>query len=163
MSDEAHDRRELLGRIQARRASIRAYVSDLGARGTRLTNLSIICSAVVTALTAGPALGGTRFSDGAAILFSLPSDSMVWRGLCFIAMILSIVAAVATNMYKSQDVAARLAAAEACNAGLEGLETLVQFGQISVADAVKQYQQYIARIPFVHDQPAGPRRRRSTV
>ena len=164
MSDEAHDRRELLERIQARRASIRTYVGDLGTRGARLTNLSIICSAVVTALTAGPALGGTRFSDATATLFSLPSDALVWRGLCFLAMILSIAAAISTNMYKSQDVAARLAAAEACNAGLEGLETLVQFGQVSVADAVKQYQQYLARIPFVHDQPAPsrPTRRRST-
>jgi hypothetical protein len=162
MSDEAHDRRELLERIQARRASIGAYVSDLGVRGARLTNLSIVCSAVVTALTAGPALGGTRFADGAATLFNLPSDSLVWRGLCFLAMILSIVAAVTTNLYKTQDVATRLSAAETCNAGLEGLETLVQFGQVSVADAVKQYQQYVAEIPFVHDRPSRPKRRRST-
>ena len=154
MTTDANVRQELLNRIRARRASIAAFVGDLEPRGARLSNLSIICSAVVTALTAGPALGGTRFTAEVQDAASLPSQSIVWRALCLAAMLLSIVAAIATNMYKSHDVAARLAKAEACNVALEGLEALVEFGQIPTADAVKQYQQHIAEIPFIQEQPA---------
>ncbi len=157
MARDSDSRRELLERIKARRATIGAYVRDLDLRGARLTNLSIICSAIVTALTAGPALGGTRFTDVTANLFGIAEESLVWRVLCFLAMALSIVAAVATNMYKSHDVAARLAKAEACNVALEGLETQLEFGQLSLAEAVKQYQQYVAEIPFVHEQSAPAR------
>ncbi|MDP8922603.1 MAG: hypothetical protein M3O34_06960 [Chloroflexota bacterium] len=164
MIGDAEARVELLERIRARRVGIAAFAADLGTRASRLTNLSIICSAVVTALTAGPALGGTRFTDMTADVLDLPDQSLVWRGLCFLAMILSIVAAVATNLYKSHDVAARLAKAEASNVALEGLETLVEFGQISTAEAVKLYQQYIAEIPFVHDRPSdAAERRRSSI
>ena len=157
MATDTESRRELLERIRARRASIGAYVRELEPRGARLTNLSIICSAVVTALTAGPALGGTRFTDVTATILSISEDSLVWRALCFLAMILSIVAAVATNLYKSHDVATRLAKAEACNVALEGLETQIEFGQLSLAEAVKQYQQHVAEIPFVHEQAASVR------
>ena len=55
------------------------------------------------------------------------------------------------------DIAARLAKAEACNVALEGLETQIEFGQLSLAEAVKQYQQHVAEIPFVHEQPAAAR------
>ena len=157
MARDSDSRRELLERIRTRRANIGAYARGLDRRGARLTNLSIICSAVVTALTAGPAFGGTRFTDVTANALNLPDDSLVWRGLCFLAVVLSIVAAVATNLYKSHDVAARLAKAEGCNVALEGLETQVEFGQVSLAEAVKQYQQCVAAIPFVHEQPVGAR------
>src|SRR4051812_47972761 len=62
VSTDAGTRGELLERIRARRASIHASLRDLEPRGVRLTNLSIICSAVVTALTAGPALGSSSTS-----------------------------------------------------------------------------------------------------
>ena len=159
MARESESRRELLDRIRSRRASISAYVRELEPRGNRLTNLSIICSAIVTALTAGPALGGTRFTDVTAGILNISEESLVWRALCFLAMILSIVAAVATNLYKSHDVAARLAKAEACNVALEGLETQLEFGQLSISEAVKQYQQYVAEVPFVHEPSVDARSR----
>ncbi len=118
----------------------------------RASGLRAVIAVYSTAL--GPALGGTRFTDVTATILNIPEDSLVWRGLCFLAMILSIVAAVATNLYKSHDVAARLAKAEACNVALEGLETQLAFGQLSLAEAVKQYQQHVAEIPFVHEQAA---------
>jgi hypothetical protein len=157
MPRDSDSRRELLELIRARRANIGAYVRETDRNGDRLTNLSIVCSAIVTALTAGPALGGARFTDVTADLFGIADNSLVWRGLCFLAMILSIVAAVATNLYKSHDVATRLAKAEACNVALEGLETQLEFGRLSLAEAVKQYQQYVAEIPFVHEQSAPAR------
>ncbi len=153
MTNDADVRHDLLARIRARRVSICAFVHDLEPRGARLTNLSIICSALVTALTAGPALGGGRFTEGVQDAAGLSSESVVWRTLCFAAMVLSIVAAITTNMLKSRDVAARLTKAEAANAALEGLEALVEFGQVQVKEAVNLYQQYVAEIPFIPEQP----------
>jgi hypothetical protein len=54
-----------------------------------------------------------------------------------------------SNLYKSHEVASRLANAQACNAELEGLETLIQLGQVPLKEAVGLYQQYINRIPFI--------------
>ena len=154
VSTDVEVRQALLRRIKARRASINAFVRDLEPRGARLTTLSLVCSSVATALTAGPALGGARLTDGAANLLNLSDNSLVWRILCLAAMIASIVAAITTNMYKSRDVATRLAKAEASNAKLEGLEVLMEFGQLPTNEAVNLYQQYIAEVPFIHEQLA---------
>jgi hypothetical protein len=156
-----HDdgRHELLELIRARRASIQSFVRDLEPRGRRLSTISIVSSAVVSALTAGPALGGTKFTEMAASMVNTTDDSFIWRGLCLGAMVLSILAAVSTNMLRSTEAATRLTRAEACNAALEGLETMLHFGQIPIADAVTQYQQQIAEIPFIPEQlgPGGHR------
>ncbi len=71
-------------------------------------------------------------------------------------MLVSLVAAISVHLNKSQDMAAQLSAAEACNAELEGLQTLVQFAQLSVHDAAELYQKYITKIPFVEEEPASP-------
>ena len=152
MSTDAELRQELLERIKARRATITEFVRDLEPRGARQTNTSIICSALAAVLTAGPAFGGTKFATGLQHALTLPDESLVWRILCFAAMVVSLVAAISTNLYKTNDVAGRLSKAEACNAGLEGLETLVEFGQIPVDQAVKQYQQFVAGIPFIPEK-----------
>ncbi len=154
MIDEAEKRQELLTLIRARRASISAFVHEVKPRHARLNNISIISSAVTTILTAGPALGGERFTEGAQQLLSLPAESAVWRVLCLLAMICSITAAVSTNMSRSHSGAEQVSKAEAGNAKLEGLEVLVMLGQLPIAEAVKQYQQYVAEIPFVHERSA---------
>lgn len=143
---------KLLERIKGRRASIYAYVHEMEPRGDRLTNMSVVCSALVTALTAGPALGGTQFTEAIQALIRLPDDAPVWRVLCLAAVILSIVAAISTNLYKSHDVASRLAKAQASGALLEGLETAIEFGQLSLQDATKLYQQYIAEVAFIPER-----------
>lgn len=153
MANDDELRQELLDRIKARRATITTFVRNLERRGVRLTNLSIICSAVTTALTAGPALGGERFTAGMQGLFQLSSGAPVWRVLCLGAVILSIVAAVSTTMYKSHDMAARLTKAQACNANLGGLETAVAFQQVGINDGVKLFQQYLAEVAFIPEQP----------
>jgi MFS family permease len=149
---------ELLELIRARRASIQGFIRDLEPRGKRLSVISIVSSAVVSALTAGPALGGTKFTEMAASMTHVGDDSFIWRGLCLAAMALSILAAISTNMLRSSEAAGRLAKAEACNAALEGLETMLHFGQIPMADAVTQYQQHVVEIPFIPEllQPAAP-------
>lgn len=145
---------KLLQRIKARRSDITQYVSDIEPRGTRLTNISIICSAVASVLTAGPALGGTSFTEGIQNILRIADDSPVWRILCLAATLLSVSTVIATNMYKSHDMSTRLSKAQAANALLEGLETQIEFGQMPLQEGAKLYQQYIADVPFIHEKTA---------
>jgi hypothetical protein len=149
MSEDAQLRGELIGRIKEKKAQVSAFARNLNASSDRQTNTSIICGAVAAVLTAGPALGGTGFTEGLGRALALPSDSIVWRTLCFAATILSLVATISTNMWKSRDNAGRLSKAEACGAELEGLEAMIEFGQLPVNEGVKLYQQYIAQVPFL--------------
>jgi hypothetical protein len=47
--------------------------------------------------------------------------------------------------------ASRLGKAQACDAKLEGLETLLGLDQITLKDAATGYTQYISEIPFISD------------
>ena len=71
-------------------------------------------------------------------------------------MIVSAAAAVLTNIGKSHDDAGQIAAAEAADTELDGLATLLRYGNLSLEDAVKLYQQYVVKIPFVDGvEPTG--------
>lgn len=141
---------QLLTRIAGRRRALDDYLRSTRPRATRLTYASVIGSAVAAALTAGPGLGGETFVDAAAdAVGGVASD--IWRPLCLLATVASVVAAVAANLIRSQDTQGRIVSAEACRAELEGLETLVEFEQVSTAHAVALYQQYVAKVPFVDD------------
>jgi hypothetical protein len=84
----------------------------------------------------------------------LEQSSIVWQALCLAAMLMSVVAAVATNLANSHSVAAKVSAAEACNAQLEGLQTALNFGRLPLEDAVQLYQQYTTQVAFVDDAEA---------
>ncbi len=77
----------------------------------------------------------------------------MWRPLCLAAMVMSVIAAISANLSKAKNAEARIVSAEACNAELEGLQALVEFRQVSLEEAVKMYQKYVARIPFVAERP----------
>jgi hypothetical protein len=62
-----------------------------------------------------------------------------------------LVATISANIYKSRDIATRLSKAQTSDAKLEGLETLIELGQIDLPKAAIQYTQYISEIPFVTD------------
>lgn len=155
MNNEDDLQHRLLSKIKTRRESINVFVRNLDRRAVRLTNLSIICSALTSALTAAPAFGGVNFIEGMQQL-GMSGDPPVWRVVCFLALFLSLVAAISTNMYKSHDMAARIAKAQASSVLLEGLETAVEFGQFSVQEAMKLYTQYIADIPFIQEVDSEP-------
>ena len=146
-------REELLGQIAHRRTSIDEWLRVNRPRSSRLSTVSIISSALAAVFVAGPALGGEQFTGSAADALSLDTGAPVWRFLCVLGLIASVVAAIATNLHKSQDLAARITAAESCDADLEGLQTLLRFGRISTEEAVDLYKGYLARIPHV-DEPA---------
>jgi hypothetical protein len=153
MADDDALRRDLLWRIEARRASIQAYLREHRPRTRRRATITIVLSSLAALFTAGPALGGEPFAESVQDTLGLVSDSTVWRSLCLLALLVSVGAAILTNLGKAQDDVARLSSAEAANTELEGLAGLMHFGHLSVADGVKLYQQYIVKIPFVDDQP----------
>jgi cytochrome bd-type quinol oxidase subunit 2 len=157
MVDDGTLRQDLLARIDARRASVQAFLRGHRPRIRRRANITIVLSSLAAVFTAGPALGGEPFAESVQNTLGLASDSTVWRVLCLLAMLVSVSAAVLSNIAKSQDDVARLSTAEAANAELEGLSTLLQFGHLSVDDAVKLYQQYSVKIPFVEEQAVGGR------
>jgi hypothetical protein len=153
MADDSDLRRNLLWRIDARRASVQAYLRERRPRIRRMATITVVLSSMAAVFTAGPALGGEPFAQSVQNTLGLVSDSSVWRTLCLLALLVSVGAAVLTNIGKSNNDVAKLSSAEAANTELEGLSSLLHFGQLSVEDGVKLYQQYNAKIPFVDDQP----------
>jgi hypothetical protein len=153
MADDSDLRRDLLWRIDARRASVQAFLRENRPRTRRLATITVVLSSMAAVFTAGPALGGEPFAQSVQNALGLVSDSYVWRTLCLLAMVVSVGAAVLTNIGKSNNDMAKLSSAEAANTELEGLSSLLHFGHLSVEDGVKLYQQYSAKIPFVDDQP----------
>ena len=147
------DWQRLEKRIEDRRQTVDAYLRSARPRAARLTYTSVISSALAAAFTAGPAVGGTKFTDRVAASLDLGGPEDVWRPLCLLAMLTSIVAAISANLSKSKNTEARIVSAEACSAELEGLQALVEFQQVSLQEALKLYQQYVAKVPFVADSP----------
>ena len=151
MADDSDLRRDLLRRIEARRAAVQAFLRTNRPRTQRRTTITIVLSSLAALFTAGPAFGGETFSASVQSALNLQSDSSVWRVLCLLALLVSVGAAVLTNLSKAQDDIGRLSMAEAANAELEGLSSLLQYGQLTVEDAAKLYQQYSVKIPFVDE------------
>lgn len=155
MAEDNDLRRDLLWRIEARRASVQAFLREHRPRTRRRATITVVLTSLAAVFTAGPALGGEPFAETVADVFDLSAEASVWRLLCLLALLVSVAAAVLTNIGKAQDDVARLASAEAANTELEGLSSLLQFGHLTVEDGVKLYQQYNAKIPFVDDQSGG--------
>ena len=146
------DQQLLLERITDRRRSVDHFLETARPRSERLTLVCIISSALAAALTAGPALGGADFTASVSESLGLGGPADVWRPLCLLAMVVSVIAAISANLSKSKNAEAKIINAEACNVELEGLQTLLEFHQVPIAEAVKLYQQYVSRVPFVHDE-----------
>ena len=153
MADDDALRRDLLWRIEARRASIQAYLREHRPRTRRRATITVVLSSLAALFTAGPALGGEPFAQSVQNSLGLASDSYVWRTLCFLTLLVSIASAILVNLGKASDEVARLSSAEAANTELEGLTGLLQYGRVSVEDGAKLYQQYSVKIPFVDDLP----------
>jgi hypothetical protein len=139
----------LMARIEARRAELTAFLREHRPRNRRRANITLVLTSVAAVLTAAPAVGGASFTEAVQKTFGLGTDTYVWRTLCFGALLVSAAAAVMTNIGKSRDETEQISAVQAAGAELDGLLTLLQFGQLSTDDAVKLYQQYSVAVPFV--------------
>ena len=149
MADQTDLRQDLLGRIAARRAGVEAFLRDRRPRVRRRSTALLTLTSASAVFTAGPALGGVPFAEAVRAALGLGTSSVVWRALCLLALLVSVGAAILTNVAKPQEAAAQLGAVEAAGAELEGLCTLLEFGHLSVEDGAKLYQQYCTKIPFV--------------
>jgi hypothetical protein len=154
MDDSADTRQRLSDRIDQKQQAIRTYLGRERPRRNRLSNISIVGSALAAMLTAGPAVGGTGFTEAIQGIFNLQEDSVVWRFLCLAAVIFSVAAALATNFANSRALGEKVSAAESANAQLEGLQLSLNFGNLAVADALKLYQQAVAPVAFVDEVPS---------
>jgi len=150
MREQEDEQQLLLERIAYRRHDLDGYLRRARPRCERMTVVTIISSAVAATLTAGPALGGKPFTDSLTVAMNL--DAPIWRPLCFVAMIASVVAAISANLSRSRSAEARIISAESCNSELEGLQTLLEFHQVPMKQAVKMFQESIAKVPFVEDE-----------
>ncbi|MHA7269341.1 hypothetical protein [Arthrobacter sp. HLT1-20] len=153
MSEDPQVRQDLTARIHHRRASVLAFLRTARPRRNRFTHISIIGSALAAVFTVGPAVGGSRFTESVQEVFSLRDDSVVWRVLCLAAVLLSLAAAVATNLANSHALSAQVTAAEAASAELDGLESALKFGTLPTDNAVELYRQYVAKVAFIDDAP----------
>ena len=140
--------KSLLKRIKDRRRSIHSFIKHVEPKGVLLTNVNIICSAVATVMTAGPAIGGKTLMDA---IGAAGPGSASWRIVFAIAALFSLASVIAANLYKSHDMAANLSKARTCDAQLEGLETLLELNKITLDDAVTQYTQFLPDISFIGD------------
>ena len=113
MAEDSERRRDLLMRIEARRAGVQAFLRENRPRIRRRANITIVLTSLSAAFTAGPALGGETFAVSVQNGLGLSTDSLVWRVLCLLALVVSVAAAVLANIAKSQDADARLSTAEA--------------------------------------------------
>ena len=127
MADDSDLRRDLLWRIEARRGSTRPPPAHRP-RTRRRATITVVLSSLAALFTAGPALVGEPFAQSVQDSLGLASDSYAWRTLCLLALLVSVAAAVLTNLGKAQDDVARLSSAEAANTELEGRSGLMQFG-----------------------------------
>jgi hypothetical protein len=147
--DDAENRQALTRQIDERRDDIRAFLRRTRPKRNRLTTLSVVGSAVVAALTAGPGFGQETFTVAVAGALSLPDSAVVWQVICILASVLSLAAAISTGLANSRNTAEQISAAESASAQLEGLLTALKYGQLPVAEAVRLYQEYSSKAAFI--------------
>jgi hypothetical protein len=151
MPDDPRIRKQLLDLINHQQADIDGFLRKTRPRRNVLNNITAVCSALAAAFAAGPAFAGPKRTNQAAVSVGLDNGGQLWQPLCIAAFIVAVLAAVAANLSRSQDLPARISAAEACHAELKGLETLLTFKHLSVQEAVELYQQYVLKVPFVDE------------
>lgn len=138
--------------VRARRTSVARAAERLARRDGRLTLVSVIASAVAAVLTAAPAMGGPELTRA---LGSAGPDTPSWRILCGVASMCSLLAAIATNLHRQQEVTSRLARCQAGAARLEALELQVAFQNAALADATSEYGRILGELPPMADGSDG--------
>jgi hypothetical protein len=128
---------DILGRIRDTRAEVERFLATAVPRKRRLLNTTIVGGSLAAALTAAPAVGGAPFTAWLTMTLELTSPS--WRLLCGAASMASIMATIATQMLKSNNVEQNIGRAQSARAKLEVLEISVTLGQIDPKQAVTEY------------------------
>ena len=138
---------DILGRIRAKRAEVERFLSAAVPRKRRLLNTTIVGGSLAAALTAGPAVGGQSFTAWLTMAMGLTSPS--WRLLCGAASAASIMATVATQLLKSNNIEQNIGRAQSARAKLEVLETSVTLGQLDTRQAVAEFLKCVEDAAFL--------------
>ena len=140
-------RKRLQRRIRDKQFDLESFVTKAGPRSSHLTIASFVATGLAGLLTAGPAAGGASFTQAVTQVFGLTSPS--WRILCGGATVLSFLATTTLAILKGQDLANRVAKAEAASATLEALDTFLETTDLSIEKAAEQYTQVLQGVAFV--------------
>lgn len=138
---------DILGRIRAKRAEVERFLASALPRKRRLLNTTIVGGSLAAALTAGPAVGGQSFTAWLTMAMGLTAPS--WRLLCGAASAASIMATVATQLLKSNNIEQNIGRAQSARAKLEVLETSVTLGQIDARQAVAEFLKCVEDAAFL--------------
>jgi len=138
---------DILGRIRAKRAEVERFLAAAVPRKRRLLNTTIVGGSLAAALTAGPAVGGQPFTAWLTMAMGLTSPS--WRLLCGAASAASIMATVATQLLKSNNIEQNIGRAQSARAKLEVLETSVTLGQLDTRQAVAEFLKCVEDAAFL--------------
>ncbi len=138
---------ELIDVIREKRSAVEAFLHRSQPRKRRLLNMTLIAGTLATALTAGPAFGGQSFTTWLTQALNLQSPS--WRLLCAAAAVSSVVATVATQLLKSDNVEEHVVAAQGCIAKLEVLEVALRLGQFDLSQATAEYLKCVEASAFL--------------
>lgn len=137
----------LLDHVRQKRAKLDAFIAAAVPRKRRLLNITIVGGTLAAALTAAPAVGGQPFT--AWLTGLLGSTSPSWRILCGVASICSVLAALSTQLLKSQNLEERVTRALGCRAKLEVLEIGVSTGQLTSSQATAEYMRCVEDAAFL--------------
>jgi MFS family permease len=138
---------DLLTTVRQKRQKLDVFLATAVPRKRRLMNITIVAGALAAALTAAPAAGGQPFTTWMTAAMGLTSPS--WRFLCGAASIFSIMATLATQLLKSNNLEERITRAQGCRAKLEVLEIGIASGQLDTARATAEYLQCVQDAAFI--------------
>jgi hypothetical protein len=138
------EQQKVLREIQDKVQQINTFLARRERLGNRLTMISTLSAGLAALLTALAAVFG---------VVAAGSASTGWRILLGVATVLSGGAAIATNLYKSRDIAAQLSKAQAGDVKLQGIERQLSSNLISPAEAINQFNAVLESIPFIRDDP----------
>jgi hypothetical protein len=105
-------------------------------RQRRLLNVAIVAGALATALAGAP-----------AILSDVPPP--IWRTLCILAAACSLVAAIVTQLQKSNSVGENVSRAETIRARLDVLNIGLISGNLSQEQAATEYAACVEQSSFI--------------
>ena len=126
---------DLSSLIQRTRDQVATYLGQARTRQRRLLNVAIVAGALATALAGAPAVVG--------------GPPPLWRALCILAAACSLVAAVVTQLQKSNSVGENVSRAETIRARLEVLNIGLISGSLSQEQAATEYAACVEQSSFI--------------
>ncbi len=147
MTEGPSEKDKLQHKIATKRKDLANYLAKTEPKNTLLITSSIVCGALAAALTAGPGFGGEGFVGQFQVSESLGLP--LWQLLCIVASLMSITAVIANGLLKFNDLTGKISQARMHDAKLEGLETMIEFGQIDLAQAAREYTECLSKIAHI--------------